>query len=102
VVYSYLDVNEFIKVATLSKQERETVLSSKIIKKNRKYHYEYCKLPCGFFEKFTSDVALKGLLIAIQLSPLLKMDFKCANKKDEERFKNVFPSLIAAALRAGT
>ncbi len=59
-------------------------------------------MPYDFFEKYTSDVALKGLKIAIQLSTHLEICLSFDNKKDEERFKNVFPSLIAAALIAGT
>ncbi len=73
VVYSYLALKELIKVATLSKRERDTVLNSKIIKENRKYTYVKCKFDTSFLEIYSSDVAVKGLLIAIQLSPCLAM-----------------------------
>jgi hypothetical protein len=35
VAYSYLNLKELLKVASLSKRERETVLNSKILKENR-------------------------------------------------------------------
>ena len=37
VVYSYLKIKELLKVATLSKKERETVLNSKIVKEKKFY-----------------------------------------------------------------
>ena len=43
-----------------------------------------------------------ALLIAIQLISHLRLRLICDNGKDEKRVKNVFPSLIAAALRGGT
>jgi hypothetical protein len=47
-------------------------------------------------------VAVKGLLVAIQLSNSFEIKLRCENEKDLERFKNVFPGMIAAAVKAGS
>ncbi len=57
VIYSYLLPKELIRVASLSKKERQTVLTSKMIRENRK------KIRCRHFnvidlEKYGTDVAL--------------------------------------------
>jgi hypothetical protein len=96
VVYSYLKIKALLKVATLSKKERETVLNSKIVKESRWLRYF---LKTNFFaHKNWSDVAVKGLLVAIQLNNCLEINLIYANHKDEKRFKYVFPAMIAAAV----
>jgi hypothetical protein len=65
VVYSYLNVKDLIKVMSLSKNERETIPNSKIIKENRK-NIGFClKIRTDDFPKYSSQVSLKGLLLAI-------------------------------------
>ena len=47
-------------------------------------------------------MAVKGLLIAIEFSPILDIRLKCEDENDEKRFKYLFPAMIAAAVRGGT
>jgi hypothetical protein len=59
VVYSYLPIDALIKVASLSKRERETVLNSKIVKENRKKNVNFWShYDTVFFERYNSDVAV--------------------------------------------
>ena len=56
VAYSYLLPKELIKVASLSKRERQTVLNSKIVRENRKTD---CKIfDPESIEAYSTDVAL--------------------------------------------
>ncbi len=68
VAYSYLSFKEWIKVSSLSKGERENVLNSKIIKENDRKQDPYVLVKLANLTEYSNDVALKGLLIAIQLS----------------------------------
>ncbi len=61
-----------------------------------------CEFGTFFFERYYSDVAVKGLLFAIKLSTIFRIILMCNNEKDLERFENVFPAMIAAAVGAGT
>ncbi len=54
-------------MASLSKRERKTVLNSKIVKENRKEHDFDCRFDTDSIKKYFNDVAVKGLLIKIQL-----------------------------------
>ncbi len=65
VVYSYLNVVDLIKVFSLSRSERETILNSKIIKENRKKDKFKLELYTTDFSKYSSRVEFKGLLLAI-------------------------------------
>ena len=64
VAYSYLCIKEWIKVSSLSKRERETVLNSRIIKEN---HSQSTCISVSFpkLSKYSIDAALKGLLFAV-------------------------------------
>ncbi len=57
-IYSYLNLKEMIKVATLSKRERQTVLNSRIIKENRNDFPLLCMFSTNFFSKYSSDMAV--------------------------------------------
>ncbi len=65
IVYSYFDKKELIKVASLSKRERETVLNSKIVRENRKESTNTYSFYTSKLEKYSTEVAVKGLLITI-------------------------------------
>ena len=58
VIYSYLQYYEVIKVASLSKREREIVLNSKIIKENRLKKRYVCWDSSFFDRSDDSNVAL--------------------------------------------
>ncbi len=45
-------------------------------------------------------MAVKGLLVAIQLSSIFSIYLDCENGYIEERLKDVFPTLITAAVKA--
>ncbi len=64
VAYSYLCFKDRIKVSSLSKRERVTVLNSKIIKENTT-SYPYITVEPAQLSVYSTDIALKGLLIAI-------------------------------------
>jgi hypothetical protein len=64
VAYSYLCIKEWIKVSSLSKRERETVLNSRIIKDSHCESY-YIGVTFPELSKYSTDAALKGLLIAV-------------------------------------
>jgi hypothetical protein len=75
LTYSYLCIKELLKVASLTKRERETVLNSKIIKENR----NECWFKCNFFtskiDSYLTKNCQKGLLTAIQLSNRIQFYF---------------------------
>jgi hypothetical protein len=83
----YFDMKELIKVASLSKRERETVLNSKIVKENR--NEKGFKLTFGTYEfkKNTTDIALKGLLMAIRLNNTFALSMYTLDNDEENRFK---------------
>ncbi len=75
VVYSYLNVLDLIKVMSLSKFERETVLNSKIIKENRIKSGFTARLRTGDFLKYSRQNWWKGLLVAIKLGSEFRINF---------------------------
>jgi hypothetical protein len=52
-------------VASLSKRERETLLTSRIVKENRVCWDDDFNL--SKYENYSIEIAVKGLLIAVQL-----------------------------------
>ncbi len=61
-----------------------------------------CSFDKKFFERYSSDVAVKGLLIAIGLSTNWKLHIGYHTEEDEKNFKDLFPALVAAAGKGGT
>ena len=61
-----------------------------------------CVLEKKIFKRdIPTAAALKGLLVAIQLSNYLKINLECQSE-DEEYFKDVLPVIITAAVKAGS
>jgi hypothetical protein len=58
VTYSYLFPKELIKVASLSKREREIVLTSRIVKENRKSIKFVFRLENYNFKEYSTDIAV--------------------------------------------
>ncbi len=82
--------------------ERETVLSSKIVKENRLEDGIKCFFITNDLERQPSDEAIKGLVMAIKLSSQFDLTlFKC-NIDAQNRFKQVCPLLIAAVKKLDT
>ena len=86
VVYSYLRLEELIQVASLSKRERLIVLNSNIVKENR-YGGECTFNTLSINNKYSTDIAVKGLLIRIQLCSKFILHLDVCKPDDEKRFK---------------
>ena len=54
------------------------------------------------FEKYSTDIAVKGLLISIQLNSVFCLNLYNCKPDEENSLKNLFPVLINAIVRAGT
>ena len=87
VIYSYLEIKQLVKVASLSKRERETVLNSKIVKENRNEKGFNLTLGPNKFKKNTTDIAIKGLLMAIRLNNTFALSMYTLDNDEENRFK---------------
>ena len=88
-----------IQVSSLCKKERETVLNSKIVKENRKEHDFDCRFDTDSIKFYFNVVAIKGLLIRIQLSTNFEIIFACTSDHLKD-FTNYLPALIAALVKA--